>query len=260
MRKILFLMLIMISTNLMYGQETQNESNSDFVEMIFVEGGTFIMGCIPEYSDDCRPGERPNRQVTLSDFYIGKYEVTQEQWKEIMGKNSSSFKGENLPVERVTWTDVHNFIEKLNEKTGENYRLPTEAEWEYAARGGNKSEGYNYSGSNELMEIAWYGENSENKTHPVGSKQPNELGIYDMSGNVWEWCEDLYDQYPSEAEINPVGPQFGRGAILRGGSWIEDEVINKSDPMKCLRTTYRYYEAKGYTNNTIGFRLVRSVE
>ena len=160
------------------------------IEMVFVKGGTFMMGATPEQGSDAGDGEKPVHSVTVSDFYIGKYEVTQAQWKAVMGKNPSHYKGENRPVERVSWYDIQKFIEKLNAKTGKRYRLPTEAEWEYAARGGNQSKGYKYSGSNDIGSVAWYTNNSGDRTHPVGQKQPNELGLYDMTGNVWEWCSD----------------------------------------------------------------------
>ncbi|HDP98542.1 MAG TPA: hypothetical protein ENN22_05075, partial [bacterium] len=155
-------------------------------DMVFVAGGTFMMGS-NEYDN-----EKPIHKVYVDDFYIGKYEVTQKQWFEIMGSNPSRFKGDNLPVERVSWNDVQEFIRKLNAKTGGNFRLPTEAEREYASRGGSRSAHFKYSGSNNVDNVAWYDNNSGRKTHPVGTKQPNELGLYDMSGNVWEWCSDWY--------------------------------------------------------------------
>ena len=151
------------------------------IEMVFVQGGTFMMGATPEQGGDCHDDEKPAHQVTLSEYSIGKYEVTQGQWKEVMSDNPSYFKGDdNLPVENVSWGDVQEFIRKLNKKTGESYRLPTEAEWEYAARGGSQSREYKYSGSNNVNDVAWYWDNSEGKTHPVGTKEANELGIYDM--------------------------------------------------------------------------------
>jgi formylglycine-generating enzyme required for sulfatase activity len=174
------------------------------IEMVFVKGGTFTMGCTAEQGDDCFDNEEPAHKVTLSDFYIGKYEVTQAQWKAVTGNNPSKFNGcDNCPVEGVSWNDIQEFIKKLNAKTGLNYRLPTEAEWEYAARGGAQSRGYKYSGSNSVDEVAWYYGNSGNETHPAGTKKANELGIYDMSGNVYEWCNDWYGAYNSEAQTNP---------------------------------------------------------
>jgi len=185
-------------------------------EMVFVQGGTFKMGSNEGINDG-----KPVHSVTLSSFEIGKYEVTQAQWKAIMGYNPSNFKGDDLPVENVSWDDVQDFLQKLNVKTGKKYRLPTEAEWEFAARGGNKSKGYTYSGSNTLNDVAWLSDNSNSKTHVVGSLKANELDIYDMSGNVWEWCSDWYDEnyYKNSPTQNPKGPNNGDTRVLRGGSW-----------------------------------------
>jgi len=184
-------------------------------EMVFVEGGTFMMG-----SNSGDADEKPVHEVTLSSFSIGKYEVTQAQWQAVMGDNPSYFKGcENCPVEMVSWNDIQGYIQKLNAQTGKQYRLPTEAEWEYAARGGNKSRNLTYSGSDPINPVSWYSGNSKDKTHPVGSKQSNELGIYDMSGNVWEWCNDLYDDYSADRETNPKGPTSGMYRLIRGGCW-----------------------------------------
>ncbi len=190
--------------------------------MIPVEGGTFTMGATSEQGSDAYDDEKPAHQVTVSDFYIGKYEVTQELWTAVMGSNPSNFTGTNLPVETVLWNDCQTFISKLNELTGKTFRLPTEAEWEYAARGGNKSMGYKYSGSNTIGDVAWYTSNSSSKTHEVGTKAPNELGIYDMSGNVWEWCSDWYGSYSSSPQTDPVGPSTDSRRMRRGGSWVND--------------------------------------
>ncbi|MCQ2344831.1 MAG: formylglycine-generating enzyme family protein [Paludibacteraceae bacterium] len=188
-------------------------------KMIKVEGGTFQMG-----SENGDSDEKPIHNVTLSGYYIGETEVTQELWQAVMGSNPSEFQGDNLPVETVSWNDCQEFISKLNQKTGRRFALPTEAQWEFAARGGNKSRGYEYSGSNNIDDVAWYWDNSSQQTHPVGSKQANELGLYNMSGNVYEWCADWYDYdyYSSSPQTDPVGPSTGSFRVLRGGSWGSD--------------------------------------
>ena len=190
--------------------------------MVRVEGGTFTMGATSEQGSDASFDEKPTHQVTLSTFYIGKYEVTQAEWQAVMGTNPSRFKGDNLPVENVSWYDCRKFIRKLNELTGKQFRFPTEAEWEYAARGGNKSNRTKYAGGGDIDNVAWYEENSNKTTHPVGQKRPNELGLYDMSGNVWEWCQDWYGDYSSASQTNPQGPATGTFRRLRGGSWCDD--------------------------------------
>ena len=191
-------------------------------KMIRVDGGTFKMGATPEQGDDANDGEKPVHDVTLSSYYIAETQVTQELWQTVMGSNPSDFTG-NLqrPVERVSWHDCQDFIKKLNQLTGKTFRLPTEAEWEYAARGGNKSRGYQYAGSNSLYDVGWYDCNSGGTTHPVKQKQANELGLYDMSGNVWEWCQDWFGDYSSSPQTNPSGPSDGDSRVLRGGSWID---------------------------------------
>ena len=176
-------------------------------------------------------------------------EVTQAQWKAVMGSNPSNFSGcDNCPVENVSWNDVQQYIQKLNAQTGKNYRLPTEAEWEYAAKGGKSTRGYTYSGSNDIGSVAWYYDNSGSKTHAVGTKQANELGIYDMTGNVWEWCSDWYGNYSSYSVTNPTGVTSGGNRVLRGGSW-------SSNADNC-RTTFRYRGIPGGRNYSDGFRLV----
>lgn len=189
-------------------------------EMVRVEGGTFRMGATSEQEDEADSDEKPVHSVTLSSYYIGKTEVTQALWQAVMGSNPSNFKGSNLPVECVSWNDCQEFIQKLNRLTGRNFRLPTEAEWEFACRGGNNSRGYKYSGSNNLGSVAWYDDNSGGQTHPVATKAPNELGIYDMSGNVWEWCSDWYADYTSYSQTDPTGPHSGSGRVRRGGGWF----------------------------------------
>ena len=187
--------------------------------MISVEGGTFQMGATSEQIGYADGDEEPVHSVTLSDYYIGETEVTQELWEAVMGSNPSNFKGNKKPVEKVSWNDCQEFITKLNQLTGKNFRLPTEAEWEYAARGGNRSKGYKYSGSNTIDDVAWYWNNSSSGTQIVKTKAANELGIYDMSGNVFEWCQDWYGDYSSGSQINPTGPASGSSRVLRGGSW-----------------------------------------
>ena len=231
-------------------------------EMVFVEGGTFTMGCTAEQEPDCDDDERPAHSVTLSSFQMGKYEVTQGEWESLMGENPSNISdcGSNCPVELVSWYDVIVYCNRLSEQAGltpcyysdegysnifgksgetwsqpnagevywlntaNGYRLPTEAEWEYVARGGIQSEGYKYAGRNDVNMVAWYRNNSNGKTQPVGGKTPNELGIFDLSGNVWEWCWDWYDGgfYSESANCQPLGPNSGSNRVLRGGSWVND--------------------------------------
>ena len=206
------------------------------------------MGCTSEQSD-CDSDERPTHSVTVSSFQMGKYEVTQAQWRAVMGSNPSNFSGcDNCPVDDVRWNDVQDFIRKLNVKTGKNYRLPTEAEWEFAARGGNKSKGYKYGGGNNLSNVGWYYDNSGSKTHAVGQKQANELGIYDMSGNVWEWCGDWYGDYSSSSQANPKGPSYGSNRVLRGGSWYYDAGY--------CQVSHRGNRNPGNRASHNGFRLV----
>jgi formylglycine-generating enzyme required for sulfatase activity len=219
-------------------------------EMVYVEGGTFTMGCTSEQGGDCEDDEKPAHSVTVRSFQIGKYEVTQAQWKAIMGDNPSGFKGDKLPVETVSWDDVQEFISRLNKATGKKYRLPTEAEWEYAARGGNSSKGYKYSGSNNLGEVAWFDDNSGDRTHPAGTKKANELGIYDMSGNVWEWCQDWFGNYSASSQQNPTGASTGSKRVFRGGSL-------KCNAVNC-RVAIRGFDGSrpGYRRDSLGFRVV----
>ena len=219
--------------------------------MVPVRGGTFTMGCTPEQGSDCYDSEKPAHQVTVSDFYIGKYEVTQKEWREVMGSDPSNFKNcDNCPVEQVSWNDVQEFLSKLNAKTGKSYRLPTEAEWEYAARGGTTSRGYKYAGSNSLDEVAWYTDNSGSKTHPVGQKKANELGLYDMSGNVWEWCADdwhgSYSGAPSTGRAWIDSPRAS-SRVGRGGSWFGGT--------RGCRVSYRTNFTPLFRDNRLGFRL-----
>jgi len=213
--------------------------------MVRVDGGTFTMGATSEQGNDAFPDEKPAHQVTLSTYSIGETEVTQALWQAVMGSNPSYFKGDNLPVEKVSWDDCQTFISKLNTATGKRFRLPTEAEWEYAARGGSKSRGYKYSGSNKIKDVAWYG---SNRTHNVKTKQPNELGLYDMSGNVWEWCQDWYGSYSSGSKTNPTGPSSGSYRVNRGGGWID------LDAGYC-RSSRRDYLTPSDRGNDLGLRL-----
>ena len=228
----------------------QAELNKLIHNMVYVSGGTFTMGATSEQGSDAWGDEKPTHSVTLSSFYLCKYEVTQALWKAVMGKNPSGFKGNNLPVENVSWNDCQTFISRLNNLTGKNFRLPTEAEWEYAARGGNRSRGYKYSGSNVLSDVAWYDGNSGRKTHPVGSKSPNELGLYDIPGNVYEWCSDWKGTYSSSAQTNPTGPSSGSYRVNRGGSCCSDAMI--------CRSSFRGSYSPIYRNNALGLRLALS--
>ena len=222
-------------------------ANGVSFKMIPVEGGTFTMGATSEQGSDVGSDEKPAHQVTLSSYYIGETEVTQELWEAVMGSNPSNFKGTNRPVEKVSWDDCKSFIEKLNSLTGENFRLPTEAEWEYAARGGSKGQGHKYSGSNSLSKVAWHIDNSGYKTHPVKQKSPNELGIYDMSGNVREWCQDWKGAYSDGSQTNPTGPTSGSYRVYRGGCWGGGGDL--------CRVSYRDSRLPGSSAGDLGFRL-----
>jgi formylglycine-generating enzyme required for sulfatase activity len=256
-------------------QITLQEGSDTPENMVFVQGGSFQMG-----SNDGNDDEKPVHSVTVSDYYIGKFEVTQKEWKEVMGNNPSHWKGDNLPVEKVSWYDVVEFCNKKSRAegltpcysgSGENttcnfsangYRLPTEAEWEYAARGGTLANGldlrnggktyYKYSGSNTIDVVAWYCDNSDYKTYPVGRKQANELGIYDMSGNVREWCWDWFGFYSNSLQTNPKGASTGPARVLRGGSWYSVESIS--------RVAYRDNDGPDFRCFGVGFRLACSVK
>ena len=217
--------------------------------MVKVDGGSFMMGCTPEQNSEAGSNEAPVHRVTLSTYYMGQTEVTQELWQAVMGSNPSNFANDaQNPVEKVTWNDCQEFISQLNQLTGKTFRLPTEAEWEFAACGGNKSHGYTYSGSNDINEIAWFSDNSENTTHPVGLKKANELGLFDMTGNVYEWCYDRYGYYPEAPQTDPQGPETGSSKIYRGGGWM-------SAATSC-RNTRRNFFAPGVVRNFMGLRLV----
>ena len=218
-------------------------------EMIKVEAGSFIMGCTNEQGSDCYDSENPSHRVTITqDYYIGKYEVTQELYEAVMGVNPSRWKAYNRPVEMVSWNDAQEFCAELSRMTGRRFTLPTEAEWEYAARGGKKNTNAKYSGSSSVNNVAWYDGNSGNQTHPVGTLRPNELGIYDMSGNVWEWCQDWYGSYSSTSQTDPAGPGSGSDRVLRGGSW--------GSGARGCRVAYRFNITPDYRSNYFGFRIV----
>ena len=212
--------------------------------MVRVDGGTFQMG---SNDSDAYGDEKPVHQVTLSGYSIGETEVTQALWEAVMGSNPSYKKGSSLPVEQVSREDCQEFITRLNQKTGRTFRLPTEAEWEFAARGGNKSRGYKYSGSNNIGEVAWYIGNSGSETHAVKTKQSNELGIYDMSGNVYEWCQDWKGTYSSSAQTNPSGPSSGSNRVYRGGGWY-------CYARRC-RSSLRFNYTPASRIDSFGFRL-----
>lgn len=231
-----------------YSSEANDSLGSQLLGLVFIKGGTFLMG-----SNDGGDNEKPVHTVTLSDFYICKYEVTQALWESIMGFNPSNFKGANLPVENVSWNDIQEFLNKLSKKTGKIFNLPTEAQWEYAAGGGanNRTKYAGTNSENSLKDYAWISDNSNNTTHPVGSKKPNGLGLYDMSGNVWERCSDWYgdNYYANSPQNNPQGVGTGSYRVLRGGGW-------NGFASDC-RVSDRYGFSPDYRNSSFGFRLVR---
>ena len=228
-------------------EQKQQIINRLVANMVRVEGGPFTMGATAEQGSDAFSDEKPTHQVMLSTYYIGKYEVTQAEWQAVMGTNPSHFKGGNLPVENVSWYDCQEFICKLNELTDKEFRLPTEAEWEYAARGGKRSYGVKYAGGSDINNVGWYSGNSDNTAHPVGQKRANELGLYDMTGNVWEWCQDWKGNYSSASQTNPQGPATGTFRVLRGGSWFNGA--------RDCRLSYRDFSGPGNGFNHLGLRL-----
>jgi formylglycine-generating enzyme required for sulfatase activity len=223
--------------------------NGVTLETVNLPGGEFTMGG-EKYN-----WEKPLHRVRVSPFAIGKYPVTQAQWKAVMGKNPSSFKGDDLPVENVSWEDANEFIKRLNQKTGLQFRLPTEAEWEYAARAGSTTEYCFGDDEKQLGDYAWFSQNSGSTTHPVGRKKPNDFGLFDMHGNVWEWCSDWFsDSYYEECKkqgtvVDPSGPRAGSGRVIRGGGWTYDAVY--------CRSANRNGDAPGIRIGVLGFRLVR---
>ena len=219
-----------------------------FIDMVAVEGSIFTMGCTAPFGEDCFHDEKPTREITLSSFYISKHPVTQQQWLMVMGSHQSRNRGcRQCPVESVSWEDVTIFLKRLNEITGKNYNLPTEAQWEFAARGGIESKGYIYAGSNDPAEVAWMKSTSDG-TRPVGEKVPNELGIYDMSGNVWEWCLDSKEPYTFGPKTDPLVTGKDKRKVLRGGAWNSLE--------RSCRISNRHDANPQFRNNNFGFRLV----
>lgn len=229
-------------------------------EMVYVKGGTFSMGATEVQGDDAWINEKPVHSVTLSDYYIGKFEVTQELWEKVMGttikqqrdKEDRSLSllsvGSAYPMYFVNWEEAWEFCRRLSQLTGRTYVLPTEAQWEYAARGGERSKGYKYSGSNTIDNVAWYRDNSNSSAHPVSTKQANELGIYDMSGNVSEWCSDRYSSYSSNVQTDSIGPEISSERVFRGGGWFTDA--------EYCRVSFRYGYNPGYRYFDGGFRVV----
>jgi formylglycine-generating enzyme required for sulfatase activity len=257
--KIINIIGFLIIALLVFGCQQQRHPAES--EMVFVKGGDFWMGCSQEQVD-CDVDEAPLHKVTVSGFYIAKHEVTQAQWQQIMGTTVSQQKdkvkaslplsgeGDNYPMYYINWEEAQEFITRLNALTGKQYRLPTEAEWEYAARGGDQSKGYIFSGSNFVESAAWFKDNSGNITHPVGTKEPNELGIYDMSGNVWEWCYDWYGAYPAPAQHDPVGASSGSRRVNRGGGWNYNSHF--------CRAADRDFNVPSDRRGNLGFRLACS--
>ena len=225
-----------------------------YPEMIPVEGGTFTLG---DTEMEGEANEQPTHQVTLKAFSIAKTETTVAQWRTFCNATGRQMPEtpswgwiNTHPIVYVSWQEAVDYCDWLSDKTGELYRLPTEAEWEYAARGGNKSKGFKYSGAQSIDAVGWFTTNSNNQTQPVGIKRPNELGIYDMSGNAWEWCKDWYGPYAAEAQTNPRGPATGSYRVLRGGSW--------GNSASSCRVTFRSSRDPSYRINHLGFRVVLS--
>ena len=220
--------------------------------MVVVDGGSFTMGATKEQGIFTYESEKPLHKVTLNSFKIGKFEVSQEEWTTVMGNNPSCNKSPKCPVENVSWIDCQIFIKKLNDLTGLNFRLPTEAEWEYAARGGMKSTGNMYSGYFALSVVGWFDMNSNKKTGIIGTKEPNELGLYDMSGNVWEWCHDWFESYSNGNQVNPHGPKNGKERIIRGGSYCSESNM--------CRVSIRSSFAPDEKDDDLGIRLACNIK
>lgn len=256
MKKMYLLLCLSLLVGNMYAQKKSKRLLKETafganIKMVYVKGGSFMMGCTSEQDSDCADREKPVHTVSVDGFYIGKYEVTQAQWKAVMGTNPSHFANcDQCPVETISWNDTQEFIQKLNQQTGKTYRLPTEAEWEYAARGGNRDNGYVYAGSNSLGEVAEYADNNNKSTKPVGGKASNQLGLYDMLGNAWEWCEDVYDAnyYTNSPSSNPRNTSSSEYRALRGGCWC--------NAAKICRISSRHFVNPAGAGYSVGFRLV----
>ena len=248
-QKTLSLLILLFLTKITAYSQLIFTVNGVSFTMISVEGGTFTMGATSEQGEEADNDEKPAHSVKLSNYHIGKTEVTQELWHAVMGNNPATFKGSKRPVERVSWNDCQEFIIKLNSLTGQSFRLPTEAEWKFAARGGNNSHGYKYAGSNCLNKVAWYWENSHSETHEVATKSPNELGIYDMSGNVWEWCQDWYDEnyYNSDSQSNSQESSSVFNRVFRGGG--------ANDDIDCCHIADRLDTGQDSRGDYLGLRL-----
>ena len=256
MRNVLFFALmlsfiVLISAHAKKNRQGKDEKNyvenvmGIKLEMIYVKGGTFIMGNTSE-KGGCSD-ERPITEIYLDSYYIGAFEVTQKQWNIIMRGENIADENDNLPITYVSWNEATLFCDKLSQLTGKNYKLPTEEQWEYAARGGIKNSNRKYSGSDEIDKVSWYSSNSNKEIHPVGLKHPNELGIYDMSGNVYEWCLDTYMSYTYKNDsVKHHG--VGNNKVLRGGCW--------SDYASSCRVTHRFYDVSSSKSSKIGFRVV----
>ncbi|MEO5363284.1 MAG: formylglycine-generating enzyme family protein [Magnetococcus sp. DMHC-8] len=235
-------------------ETVQSVKDGNGIEFILIMPGGFQMGT--PFGADVNDDELPRHAVTISRaFYLGKYEVTQAQWEAVMGDNPSAFQGADRPVESVSWHDVQAFIGKLNDKAGARlYRLPSEAEWEYAARAGTETVRYWGNGAEEMEQYAWYGNNAGKKSHPVGQLKPNPWGLYDMLGNVWEWCDDWYGTkvYADPATTDPRGPAEGVGRVLRGGGW--------NGYASHIRAAYRFDLNPAFRRRNLGLRLLMEVQ
>jgi sulfatase modifying factor 1 len=256
MKDVVSLILTILLSAIATGQSNDAMQDSALhsieINMVPVELGTFTMGCTAEQGKDCIHPEKPDHLVLISAFYMSRFDVTQAQWEAVMGKDNNLSKHKNCPncpADNVSWNDAVAFITRLNELTGKKYRLPTEAEWEYAARGGDKSKGYKYAGSNDPDRVEWYDGNSKDTTHPVGYLQPNELSLFDMNGNVWQWCSDWFDEryYLTRPADNPKGPDHGTTRVIRGGSWV--------NYARVCRLSYRIGTLPNKRFSNDGFRL-----